>query len=306
MHVEDKKDVLDILERSNTYNGDVCWQYSIRVNNKESDLIESSLSEDDVKDLRVSDFTFEFVPKSDKKTTQEIKLFIQKHEWLGKISLYPTHYFVVKYKDILAGVIIMDMPNAFSKLLGEKTKKLERLISRGACISWSPKNLASSLIMFSIKWMVNNTDYRVFTAYSDPEAKELGTIYQACNFNYMGQTSGANKQYKIESGKWVSDRYFRSRSVYKRLAKENNIEIKNDWVLGDRIIWDKIPNNIALLIRGLSKEYQKSCEFREIPKKHKYVYILGKDKKETKKLRNEFKTLNPKLYKLEYPKNRGI
>ena len=208
---------MDILERFKNYDDLCCWQYKIRQNNQESDLVESNITEEEVGNLRIEDFTFEFVPKEDKETVKLIKGFIEKHEWLGKMSNYPTHLFIAKYKNILAGVVIMDMPNAFSKLLGDKTKKLERLISRGACISWSPKNLASALIMYSIKWMVKNTQYRVFTAYSDPEAKEIGTIYQACNFNYLGQNSGCNKQYKVD-GKWVSDRYFRSRSVYKRIS----------------------------------------------------------------------------------------
>ena len=78
----------------------------------------------------------------------------------------------------------------------EKENKFkEKLISRGACISWAPKNLGSWLIMNSIKHMVKHTEFRVFSAYSDPEAKELGTIYQACNFIYLGQKSGTAAQY---------------------------------------------------------------------------------------------------------------
>jgi hypothetical protein len=200
----------------------------------------------------------------------------------------------------------MDMPNAFSTILGAKTKKIERLISRGACISWSPKNLASSLIMFAINWMVRNTHYRVFTAYSDPEAKELGTIYQACNFYYLGQNSGTTKQYKIENGRWVSDRHFRSRSVYKRLAKENGIELDDNWILKEKIHWELMPNEVALEIKRLSKEYQNSCEVRIVPRKHKYLYILGSNKKETRLLREEFVKLNPKLANLPYPKQRGV
>ncbi len=302
----DTKTVLDIVERSKNYNDNVCWQYNIRVNNKRSDLEESGLTENNVKDLRVSDFVFEYIPKTDTQTVKEIKSFIEKHEWLGKIGIYPTHYFVTKYKGILAGVIIMDMPNAFSTILGEKTKKIERLISRGACISWSPKNLASSLIMFAINWMVKNTQYRVFTAYSDPEAKELGTIYQACNFHYLGQNAGTTKQYKIENGRWVSDRHFRSRSVYKRLAKDNGIELKNNWVVKEKIHWELMPSEVEKKLKRLSKEYQNSCEFRIVPRKHKYVYILGLNKKETKLLRDEFAKLNPKLVGLPYPKLRGV
>ena len=50
---------------------------------------------------------------------------------LGTIGSYPTHWFTAYYKGILSGVIIMSMPNAFSKLLGEETKNIERLIARG-------------------------------------------------------------------------------------------------------------------------------------------------------------------------------
>jgi hypothetical protein len=301
----DTNTVLDIVERAKNFNNETCWQYDIRVKNRDSDLLEHNLTIEDVADLKISDFTFHFIPKTDKETAVEIKKFIEKHEWLGKVSLYPTHYFIAKYKNIMAGVVIMDMPNAFSKLLGDKTRKIERLISRGACISWSPKNLASALISFSMKWMVKNTNYRVFTAYSDPEAKELGTIYQACNFNYLGQNSGGSKQYKIESGKWVSDRYFRSRSVYKKIAILNGVNWNDEWVNGDNVLWDKIEPETAKLIKGFSKNYQNSCEVRSVPKKHKYVYILGANKKETKELRQEFETLNPKLKNLKYPKERG-
>lgn len=301
----DTNTVLDIVDRAKNFNNETCWQYDIRVKNRDSDLLEHNLTIEDVADLKISDFTFHFIPKTDKETAVEIKKFIEKHEWLGKVSLYPTHYFIAKYKNIMAGVVIMDMPNAFSKLLGDKTRKIERLISRGACISWSPKNLASALISFSMKWMVKNTNYRVFTAYSDPEAKELGTIYQACNFNYLGQNSGGSKQYKIESGKWVSDRYFRSRSVYKKIAILNGINWNDEWVNGDNVLWDKIEPETAKLIKGFSKNYQNSCEVRNVPKKHKYVYILGVNKKETKELRQEFETLNPKLKNLKYPKERG-
>src|ERR1035437_9711527 len=165
------------------YNEKHCWQYDIRLNNLNDDLILAGLSLDETKILKISDFIFQKEEKKD--CFSEVKSFIERHEWLGRISLYPTHIFTARYKGILTGVVIMDMPSVFSKLLGEETKKIERLISRGACISWSPKNLGSSLIMFAHKWMVKNTQYRLFVAYAAVEAKELGTIYQACNFYYL-------------------------------------------------------------------------------------------------------------------------
>jgi hypothetical protein len=282
------------------YNKNHCWQYDIRLNNLTNDLKQAGITIDEANNLKVSDFNFQYEEKD--LCFQEIKKFIERHEWLGRISLYPTHIFTARYNGILAGVVIIDMPSVFSKLLGEDTKKIERLISRGACISWSPKNLGSSLIMFAINWMVKNTPYRLFVAYSDVEAKELGTIYQACNFYYIGKKSGAKKQYKIETGRWVSDRYFRARSVYKRLAKENEIVWQDEWQNGDSVMFGKMPEEIALQIRKLSKEYLLSCESREMKPKHKYAYVLGINNTETKKLRRIFIERN-KIY--SYPKERG-
>ena len=282
------------------YNKDHCWQYDIRLNNLEEDLILAGLTADDVNNLNVTDFVLQHEDKEI--CYEEVKSFIERHEWLGRMSLYPTNIFTARYNGILAGVVIMDMPSVFSKMLGDETRKIERLISRGACISWSPKNLGSSLIMFAIKWMVKNTRFRLFVAYSDIEAKELGTIYQACNFYYIGKKSGAKKQYKIESGRWVSDRYFRARSVYKRLAKEDGIVWQDEWQIGDSVKFDKMPKDVAKRIKMLSKNYLNFCESREIMPKHNYVYILGENKAETKYLRKMFISRN-KIY--PYPKERG-
>jgi len=284
---------------------DVCWQYQIRQNNREEDLIWSGVTEEEVSKLKVSDFKFEMIESPTKTRYKEIKDFIQKHEWLGKMSLTPTHFFTARYKGVLAGVVIMDMPTAFSKLVGENTRKLERLISRGACISWSPKNLASALIMWSIHQMVAKTPYRIFTAYSDPEAYELGTIYQSCNFIYLGQKYGTSKRYKLPDGQIVSDRYFRSRSAYKRYAKELGIVWEEHWNKGDSIFWGEMPEGVGDKIREYAKEFESKSEFVKTVKKHKYLYILGKNKKETKLLKRKFKELHPKLWGLPYPKERG-
>lgn len=289
-----------VANRFDNYEHNHCWQYDIRLNNRVDDLKRSGLTEDQVQNLKVGDFIMGFEDKSI--VWDEVKDFIERHEWLGKMGLYPTHIFTARYNGILAGVLSFDMPNAFSKMLGEDTKKIERLIGRGACISWSPKCLGSAMIGAAIREMVKTTPYRLFTAYSDVEAKELGTIYQACNFYYLGQKSGSGYQYKIRDDKWVSDRYFRSRSVYKKMAKKDGIEWNKEWQKGDRVFFDLMPNDIATRIRELSKEYQESCEKRKLVSKHKYAYVLGSSKKETKELRKLFEQRN-KTYK--YPKNRG-
>ncbi len=170
-------------------------------------------------------------------------------------------------------------------------------------ISWSPKNLASSFLMWIMRWMVKNTDYRLFTAYSDPTAKELGTIYQACNFYYMGNTFGGSAKYiNPYTGKMVSDRFFRQKTAYKKFAKELNIEWKDDWNHPTGMRWENIPDEIELALREYSKFKQNQSTKIEVPHKHKYAYVLGKTKAETKQLRKIFLE-NNKVF--VFPKIRG-
>lgn len=278
-----------------------CWQYDIRLRNLESDKFWSMLSDSEIAGLKPTDF--DMYHSDSEKEHREMTEFIKKHEWLGNISQFPTDWFACRYKGILAGVIIMNQPNSFSKLLGEDTPKLERLISRGACISWSPKCLASHFLMFCIKWMVQNTPYRLFTAYSDVEAKEMGTVYQSCNFWYLGRNSGGNKRYvNPYNGKMMSDRAFRSRSFYKRYAKDLGIEWQKDWNSDQSILWENIPDDIERKLRDFSKKMQSEAPYIEIPSKHKYAYVLGTNKRETKALRKKFLEMN-RIY--PYPKVRG-
>lgn len=282
------------------FNNNYSWQYNIRLNNLENDIQKLSF---DHNKLIIKDFKFEFIDKNDSRA-KDVKNFIEKYEWLGKMPNRPTHRFIAIYNNVIAGAIVLSTPNSFSKMLGDNTHEIEKLISRGACASWTPKNLASSLIMWSIRWMVNNTNFRVFEAYGDTEAKELGTIYQACNFYYLGKKFGSNKLYlDPENSKkgWVNNRGFRKMNFYKSYLKSIGIDWNNNWNKKTKILWNNIPDNIINIMKKYSDDVTNRCFIRKIEPKHKYVYILGKNKGETRYLRNKF-LKNNKIY--DFPKER--
>ena len=286
-----------------------CWQYLMRKKNLTEDLKSIKMSCEEIKSLRVSDFNFSYVGKDNKRMCQKIKDFIVRHEWLGTMPHRPTHRFVATWRGHLAGVVIMATPNTFcSRFFGPDNRDREKLISRGACASWTPKNLGSALIMYSIHWMAKNTHYRFFTAYSDTEAGELGTIYQACNFIYLGQKSGDRYKYfdhKNPEKGWFSDRRFRKFSQIKIYVKDCGFKWSKDWELGqDKINWDAIPHHIEIKVKETMKKRISRCLKKKVPRKHKYVYILGANKRETTKLRWDFIQLrNPST---PYPRRKAL
>jgi hypothetical protein len=282
------------------YDGNHCWQYDIRCNNLDTDLQDAGMTLEYANNLRVKDFMF--MPVESIAERQNLATFIKKHEWLGNLSQYTTHWFGAYHNGILAGALLFNLPNAFSKLLGEETPSLERLISRGACISWSPKNLGSAFIMYAIRWMGENTQFKLFTAYSDTTAKEIGTIYQACNFYYLGQKAGAHHRYiNPYTGKIVSDRFFRVRSAYRRYAQELGYEWDKTWCSNTQMLWVNIPDEIEKQLRAQSKLRQAQSQRIIVPLKHKYAMVHGSNRKETLSLRTRFEALN-KTY--PYPKGR--
>lgn len=293
---------IKLLEKIKEYDKDWCYQYQKRLDTLEEDMKNYGWSKEDVENISLKDFEFSYIDSAkDKKEATE---FIKRYEWLGTIGSFPTHWFTARYKGTLGGVVIMGMPNAFSKLLGEDTKKIERLIARGASASWCPFNLGSKFLMWAIKWMVENTQYRLFTCYSDPQAKEIGSIYQGLNFYYLGQKSGTAVRCvnPYNPKVIITDRAFRARSMYKRYAKDLGIVWQENWNNDQKMLWENMPEDIAAKLKAYSKEMYKKAEKISFPNKHKYAFVLGKDKRETRALRKKFEELN-KLY--EYPKERG-
>lgn len=296
---------ISLLNKIKEYDKPHCYQYQKRIDTLEEDKKILGWDDEFISKIKIDDFTFKYVDSKDEK--EKCSLFIKRYEWLGTVGSYPTHWFAAYYNGIIGGVIIFGMPNAFSKLLGDETPKLERLIARGASASWTPKCLGSSFLMWSIKWMTKNTEYRLFTCYSDPQAKELGTIYMSLNFYYLGKKSGTSVRCinPYNPNSLISDRAFRARSFYKRYAKDLGIEWEfngKKWCTDQSMLWDNIPDDVEKKLREYSKEMYAKSEKIYFPQKHKYAFVLGKNKKETKELRDKF-LKNNKIF--PYPKERN-
>jgi hypothetical protein len=247
----------------------ICHQYKRKQETLKED-IDNNMPFDSV----IDDFYF-----NKESFNEEHKNFIKKYEWLGTIGYSPKWIFTARTNGKLGGIVIVTEPNAYTDK--KEGKLLEAQITRGATASWTPKNLGSKLLMFACNWMVSNTTKRLFFGYSDHEAGEIGTIYQACNFNYLGAYFGSPNKYKLENGKLVNSRYFTKTSTFKKYAKELGIEWQSEWTKTNKYMNIKIiPNDILKLLKNKAKENVHSCEQIIQKPKGKYVLILGKNKRD--------------------------
>jgi len=130
-------------------------------------------------------------------------------------------------------------------------------LARGACVHWTPPGSASKLIASALKLLKeDDPNVRVVIAYSDTDAGEIGTVYQATNWYYIGNGCRQTVNYYNEQlGRTFDERVLHKLKlkwnctrpeVRARLAKEG---------------WVKKPKAI----------------------KHKYIFILA-TKKERKQI----------------------
>jgi|GEM_PF-983914 len=270
-----------------------CHQHLMKERYLENDLKNLSFNPDN---HPISDYVFSKEDYSD-----ELSEFLKRYEWLGSVGVYPRWCFTMRLNGVLAGLQIFNEPTAYSKILGDRTMKLESLIQRGCTVSWAHQHLGSRMLMMSIDWMVKNTDKRVFVGYSDPRAGEIGTIYQACNFKYLGSGFGVKKKYCHpihKNGKEFCEHSLRRTSVFKWWCKKNGVVVDPSWIKpnGFKDV-TKIPNEIRKAWYGWGDKIISESKSINVEAKGKYVLIRGKDKREQRELES---ALSVKIY--PYPK----
>lgn len=121
------------------------------------------------------------------------KQIIVRYEWLGNMG--STRYaFGLYFGQYLAGVVCFGTTagaRTAESVCGKDYANRVMVLNRGACVHWAHPHSASFLIRRACHLMTQK-GINVFVAYSDVEAGEIGTVYQASNWLYCGTTKRAN------------------------------------------------------------------------------------------------------------------
>lgn len=193
---------------------------------------------------------------------REAKNLIIQYEWLGTMAAGIVLSYGLYLREELIGAVCFNR-GAFNRvrdICGSDYADRVLFLCRGACVPWAPKNAASYLIRHSTKKAFQQHGYSIFVAYSDSAAGEIGTVYQAVGWNYIGYGSRDKTRGHIDM---VDDegKYWSSYAIWK-----NRETLKIEF---------KIADNSGL-IDGLE-----NCGWKRIrvSEKTRYVWFEGPDKK---------------------------
>jgi hypothetical protein len=146
----------------------------------------------------------------------QVRDFILQNEWLASMPQIPLESFAMldPKGELIAAAVFGAGNGILSKhVCGEKYARQTVCLERGACAHWAHPHAGSYFTAAICKEAARMHGWRVFYAYSDIEAGEVGTIYQACNWLYLGQAPGRSGkwryQYTNPQGERVTSRTFR-------------------------------------------------------------------------------------------------
>lgn len=239
------------LESLNNDDIGEAWQYKMRksYSEKEKDNRYWENYNLSIKDSIVREITF-----------SEAKSVIEKYEWLGCMPVCVKHCYGLFFPSktvnddwLMGGVTVFSQEYTENMGVWDKygyTGKII-LLARGVNLHFCPRNSNSHLIMESIKLLPEK--YRVITCTVDNLAGEVGTIYQACNFDYVG----VMRKGKERTGYLIDGKLYGSRAIRQKYGTQKKDELTR-------------------LIPNLKVIRQKS--------KGRYFYFRG-DKREVRDLR---------------------
>jgi len=203
-----------------------------------------------------------WVREIDRETAKPI---IIEYEYLGNMGT-ADKYFGLYFHEHLAGVECFGRTagtRTAASVCGEDYAHLVKTVTRGTCLPWAHQHSASFLISRACKLMAEK-GFHIFVAYSDPEAGEVGTVYQACGWEYCGPVSSTSSSF-IWTGEPIADDPVWGTFKNGKLHDERNIH--HSIRRGYRIECSRSEKRQRMVEEGF--------EFRKLEPKGRYVGFFG-------------------------------
>ena len=221
------------IQKYRKIKSNLSWQYIIR---KQKEDEEKLFTPFELKNVQLKNSTIKLIERKD------CISIIKNYEYLGCLPAFSKFhfgiYFNIEGHTYLGGVVIYG--DDYSTNLGSWDKynftSDPLLLSRGACVWWTPKNTASYFISRANDWICKNTKYRIVTATVDKSANEIGIIYQSLNWHYLGSLRASNPKVKSNGKRFaviINGKLYGARSIRNKLGTQKKA-----------VILEKYPNAI--------------------------------------------------------------
>lgn len=231
----------------------VCHQYEIREKHREKNKGIAPIAMPNLKNAVVRKVDF-----------QTAKPIIVEHEWLGRMSATSWHYALYPNAetDLIAGVVCLGGVNctggSYLHVPFGVTPQEVGVFARGTCLWWAHPHSASFLIAEALKRIrIDAPHKKIMMAYSDPSAGEIGTVYQATNWYYLGTSKTISHRYRSADG----THEFSDANIIVEAQRRG-------------MTWKEVKREY----------YDKGYVLVPQAKKHRYAYLLDKKDKRLKAL----------------------
>ncbi len=210
-----------------------------------------------------------------RKNKASVEKLILQYEWLGTLPKVPKRLKVGLFSpddELIGAAMFGHGHGTLAKLIcGKEHADKAICLERGAGAHWAPKNAASFMIAKVCNWYGKYGPYRIFYAYADPSADEIGQIYQAANWVYIGQGPYTAKKtgkvhYRKYNKEYLPPKDNSCGQPHKLLSERSERRLRN------KHCQHTITDHKAM-----------GWKESKVPTKHKYVYFAG-SKTEKKKL----------------------
>lgn len=241
----------------------ICHQYEIRERHRNKAENTPPFLMPDLKSAVIRKVSF-----------KEAQPIIVEHEWLGRMSATSWHYALYPdaETDQIAGVACIGGVNctggSYLHVTYDLTPQEIAVFARGTCVWWAHEHAGSYLIAQALKMLKKDAPHKkIVLAYSDPSAGEIGTVYQATNWYYLGRTKTTSYRYRSPCG----EREFSDASIIVQAQKRG-------------VTWKQVKQEY--LDAGWVMVAQ--------AKKHRYAYLQDKKDKRLKALLESMSLPYPK------------
>jgi hypothetical protein len=158
---------------------------------------------------------------------QTAKSLIEQYEWLGNMGT-TDFSFGLYFGEHLAGVVCFGRTagtKSAASVCGPEYAAMVKTLCRGACVHWAHPHSASFLISRACRLM-SDKGFHIFVAYSDDEAGEVGTVYQASNWLHCEPTDQGSSMFIWigEKGQGFKDGRLRDERCISGATRDRNFK----------------------------------------------------------------------------------